>query len=146
MRVLDRWLRLTSARRRLLTQTLVAVPVATATVRALGANRARYLMPRLPWRVRSDDRLEDVGWAVESVGRRVPGAKCLAKAVAAEAILISGARVPELHLGARRNAYGEIEAHAWVEVHGVVVVGAEERDSFALLEPRGRTIRPLGRR
>ena len=132
---LDRWSELSSARRRLLVQAALAVPVATAAVWSFGTSRAREVMPRLPWRLRPDDEPADVGWAVEAAGRRVPGARCLARAVAAEAILDRGGRAPEVHIGARRDTHGGLEAHAWVEVNGRVVVGAEEREAFTRLEP-----------
>jgi hypothetical protein len=135
MRALDRWAGLSAARRRLLLQAAVAVPVAAGAIWSLGTSRTRELMPLLPWRLRPDDELEDVGWSVESVGRRIPGARCLARAVAAEAILDRGGRSPQMQIGARRDSNGEVEAHAWVEVRGMVVVGAEDRDAFTRLDP-----------
>jgi Transglutaminase-like superfamily len=135
MNLFDRWTELPPARRRLLAQAAVAVPVATAAVWSFGTSRAREVMPRLPWRLRPEDETVDVGWAVEAVGRRVPGARCLARAVAAEAILDRGGRAPEVRIGARRDTHGGLEAHAWVEVDGRVVVGAAERAAFTSLEP-----------
>jgi hypothetical protein len=135
MRLRDRWIELSPSRRRLVAQAAVAVPLATAAVWSLGTSRARVVMPRLPWRLRPNDDPADVGWAVEAAGRRLPGARCLAKAVAAEAMLDRGARGPEVHIGARRSERGELEAHAWVEVDGRVVVGAEEREAFTKLKP-----------
>ena len=139
MRALDRWVELSAARRRLLLQAAVAVPVAAGAIWSLGTSRTRDLMPLLPWRVRPDDDLSDVGWSVESVGRRIPGARCLARAVAAEAILDRGGRSPRMQIGARRDSRGEVEAHAWVEVGETVVVGAEERDAFTRLDPSSGT-------
>ena len=140
MRLLDQWAELSPSRRRLVVQAAAAVSLATAAVWSLGASRARELMSRLPWRLRPNDDPADVGWAVEAAGRRVPGARCLARAVAAEAILERGRRDPEVHIGARRSERGELEAHAWVEVDGRVVVGAEEREAFTRLEPPTGTI------
>jgi hypothetical protein len=135
MNLLDRWIELSPSRRRLLAQAAVAVPVSMAIVWSMGTSRAREVMPRLPWRLRPDDDAADVGWAVEAAGRRIPGAKCLARAVAAEAIYERGGREADVHIGARRSDDGRLEAHAWVEVDGRVVVGADERDAFTRLEP-----------
>ena len=139
MHLLDRWIELSPSRRRLLVQAAVAVPIATALVWSLGTSRARDVLPRFPWRLRPDDELADVGWAVEAAGRRVPRARCLARAVAAEAILHRGGRIPEVHIGARRDTRGGLEAHAWVDVGGSVVVGAEERAAFTRLDPPTRS-------
>ena len=135
MHLLDQWTQMPPARRRLARQAAVALPVAIAAIRSLGTDRARHMMPRLPWRLRRSDAATEVGWAIEAVGRRVPGARCLAKAVAAEAILDRAGRAPDMHIGARRSSDGELEAHAWVEVGGSVVVGADEREAFSRLEP-----------
>jgi Transglutaminase-like superfamily len=135
MHLLDRWIELSPSRRWLLVQAAVAVPIATALVWSLGTSRARDVMPRLPWRLLASDDIGDVGWAVEAVGRRMPTARCLVRAVAAEAILDRAGRQPEMHIGARRSDRGQLEAHAWVEAEGRVVVGAEERAEFARLDP-----------
>ena len=135
MGLVDRWATLPPHRRRLLAQALIAVPVAAAFVWSVGPRRARELMPRLPWSLRCGDEPEDVGWAVDAVGRRIPSARCLVRAVAAEAMLSRGGWSPEIHIGARRNASGALAAHAWVEVGSVVVLGGGERDAFARLEP-----------
>jgi hypothetical protein len=119
----------------LLAQAALAVAIATAALRTIGTSRTRKLLPRLPWRLRAYDDIADIGWAIEAAGRRVPGARCLARAVAAEAILDRGRRDPQVHVGARRENNGELRAHAWVEVAGQVVVGAEERDAFTRLKP-----------
>jgi hypothetical protein len=131
----DRWRDLTPSRRRLITQAGVAVPLASLSVWSLGPRRARALMARLPWRLPVGDDVGDVGWAVEAVGSRIPTARCLVRAVAAEAILDRGGRQPEIHVGARRGSRGELEAHAWVEAEGRVIVGADERTKFSRLEP-----------
>ena len=137
MNPLDRWRDLPPARRRLARQAAVAVPLATLALRLVGADRARSTMLRLPWRLRGSDTALDLGWSIEAVGRRVPGARCLARAVAADAILERSGRAPEMHVGARRSPDGRLEAHAWLEAEGSVVVGADERDLFTRLQRPG---------
>jgi hypothetical protein len=135
MNLFDRWRSLPAARRRLIRQAALAVPLATTLLWSLGADRARRVLVRVPWRLRRSDPVAELGWSVEAVGRRLPGAKCLARAVAAAAILERWGRDPELHSGARRSLNGRVGAHAWVEAEGRVVVGAHERDAFTRLEP-----------
>jgi hypothetical protein len=135
MNLFDRWRSLPEARRRLIRQAALAVPLATTLLWSLGAGSARRVLVRVPWRLRRTDPVGERGWSIEAVGRRLPGAKCLARAVAAEAILERGGRDPEMHIGARRSLDGRVEAHAWVEAEGRVVVGADDRDAFTRLAP-----------
>jgi hypothetical protein len=65
-------------------------------------------------------------WAVEAAGRRLLSRNpCLPKALAV-LILFHRAGVPaELRLGVTREADGPVEAHAWVESDGRVVIGGD---------------------
>ena len=77
---------------------------------------------------------QEVGWSVEAVGRRIPGMRCLPRALAAEVILRRAGRNPRFRIGVVRDDRGGIEAHAWVEDAGRIVVGADDRDRFAPLQ------------
>jgi hypothetical protein len=78
---------------------------------------------------------ERVAWCVEVAGRYVPGATCLAQALAARLLLRQHGCDPELRIGVARGASGALEAHAWVEIGGRVVVGgpAEAVQRFTIL-------------
>lgn len=67
--------------------------------------------------------VRDVAIAVRRVGRLVPGATCLPQALSMRAMLARRGVVGELRLGVARNKLGVVEAHAWVEVDGCVVIG-----------------------
>jgi hypothetical protein len=73
---------------------------------------------------RGDPRdLDLVKTAIERAALGAPGAKCLARALAAQALLVWRGHPAELRLGVCRNAEGRLEAHAWVQSGGRVVVG-----------------------
>jgi len=74
-----------------------------------------------------------IGWAVGSAARFLPDATCLPQALAAEAILRRRGHPADLRLGVTRDANG-VEAHAWVESYGRVIVGDGELERF---EPLG---------
>jgi Transglutaminase-like superfamily len=74
-----------------------------------------------------------IGWAVGSAARFVPDATCLPQALTAEAILRRRGHPADLRLGVRRGPDG-IEAHAWVESYGRVIVGDGDLDRFEPLE------------
>ena len=77
--------------------------------------------------------VDRIGWAVRSAARFVPGATCLPQALAAEAILRRRGHPADLRLGVTRGD-DRVEAHAWVESYGRVIVGGGDLDRFEPLE------------
>ena len=73
------------------------------------------------------------GELVESVARRIPGTTCLPVALTGYVVLGQAGRAPALRIGVTREA-DSVEAHAWVEVDGVVAVGGAERARFKAVE------------
>jgi Transglutaminase-like superfamily len=67
-----------------------------------------------------------IAWAVAAAGRRVPGATCLAQALAAQVLLARHGHVTELRIGVAR-ATERIEAHAWLERDGEPIFGEPDR-------------------
>ena len=67
--------------------------------------------------------LEQIAWAVAAASRCVPVATCLVQALAAQVLLGRRGHPVELHIGVARGARGRLEAHAWVESRGRVVIG-----------------------
>ena len=75
--------------------------------------------------------------AITAVAARFPSATCLVQALAADAMLRRRRLASELRLGVRLRDHGDsadvpdvpIEAHAWVECDGGVVIGAVAHQS-----------------
>lgn len=76
-----------------------------------------------------------VGWTVETVARSIPQATCLTQALAAQLMLSRAGERPELHIGVATDR-GAFEAHAWLSLHGRVLVGDHEVERYARLEPQ----------
>jgi hypothetical protein len=87
-----------------------------AVVRA--ATPARYF----PKTARPVDR---VVWAVMVASRFTPRASCLTQSFTAQVLLRRHGHPAELRLGIARDR-GELDAHAWVESEGRVVIGNAE--------------------
>jgi hypothetical protein len=75
----------------------------------------------------STNHSESIDWqiarAVQLVSRFVPHSTCLIQALATQALLLHYAVPGQLRIGVTRSTQGTIEAHAWVERHGRVIIG-----------------------
>ncbi|MCI0440308.1 MAG: lasso peptide biosynthesis B2 protein [Chloroflexi bacterium] len=66
-------------------------------------------------------------WAVNAAGRRVPWAStCLTRALAAQVMLGRIGESSDLHIGVTKDEGGALQAHAWLEGRGGVIIGGEE--------------------
>ncbi len=64
-----------------------------------------------------------IAWAVRVASRYVPAAMCLAQALAVRMLLEQQGYPSQLHIGVAKNERGRLEAHAWVESQGRIMVG-----------------------
>jgi hypothetical protein len=71
-----------------------------------------------------------LGRAVESAARYVPGALCVAQALAGQVMLARRGSPSTIHFGFLRSKAGAVEGHAWLEVDGAVVVGDGPLEDF----------------
>ena len=77
-----------------------------------------------------------VAAAVRRARRFVPAATCLPQALATHYMLARRGVRSELRIGVAKDERGALQAHAWVEVHGNVVVGAlPDLNRFERLPP-----------
>ncbi len=75
-------------------------------------------------RQNTDQSVDKVVWAVAVASRYMPGeVKCLARALATQVLLAQRGYRAQLHIGVAKSKEGHLEAHAWVESQGRVVVG-----------------------
>lgn len=74
--------------------------------------------------------------AVHAAARCVPGhSSCLDRALVAVTLLERCGHRPALRLGVARGGAAGLEAHAWVELDGEVVLGAPEPGRWETLPP-----------
>jgi Uncharacterised nucleotidyltransferase/Transglutaminase-like superfamily len=81
---------------------------------------------RHPVREDAPDAVARVTWAVQGVGRRLPGMTCLVQALAANAMLARRGVPARVRIGVRRSATpsARLDAHAWLEsAAGRVLIG-----------------------
>ena len=77
--------------------------------------------------------VERVVWAVVVGSRFVPHATCLTQALTAHVLLRRRGRPAELRLGVAPNG-GGLEAHAWVESGGRVIIGDADVRRYAPID------------
>ncbi|TCJ15480.1 lasso peptide biosynthesis B2 protein [Rubrobacter taiwanensis] len=135
---LRRLLRRPAAERRLLLKAALLLTATRLGLWLLPFQTLRDWLARLaetPFRKR-DDRLsrESVVWAVETAGRYIsPANTCLTQALATQVLLARRGYPALLHIGVVRGEGGRLEAHAWVESEGSVVIGGFELERYTPL-------------
>jgi transglutaminase superfamily protein len=92
------------------------------------------LTPRPP-RMAADDPTSaaKIAWAVETTARYLPAATCLTQALAAQVLLSRRGLSARVHIGVSKGANQRLEAHAWVESQGTVVIGGSGRERYSVL-------------
>lgn len=82
---------------------------------------------------------ERIAWGVSVMSRYVPKATCLTQALTALALLNRSGYSSELRIGVARSEPDQIEAHAWVENQGRIIIGASSAIlRYTPLLPRGK--------
>ena len=141
MRTLSRFIALSRAERAVAIEASVVLTVVCTTfwilpfrllARLLGGYAARFRRP-------CEAPAPRIAALVASVAGRFPApVTCLAEALVAEAMLKRRGYAPVLRLGVRKPN-GTLDAHAWVECDGRVVLGGvRELDEYAVLSGPGR--------
>ena len=121
---LHKFVHLSAADRSLLIRSVLLVGAARLALWALPFNAARRLMAR---RIRRSSvpyaTPERIGWAISVAKRFIPKGNCLPQALAAESLLTRDGYPVELRIGVAKTNDGRLDAHAWVESGGRLVVG-----------------------
>ena len=88
----------------------------------------RRLLPRMAQPIKTLQEVEKasvdkVAWAVMVASHYIPGARCLAQALATQVLLEWRGYPTQLRIGFTRDKGGQMSAHAWVESEGRVAIG-----------------------
>lgn len=132
MKKLFRFTRLSSAERKILFRTVTLLWAVRIGLWVLPFHRLRELLERrtrvAPAPLPATGASEKITQAVTRMSRYVPAATCLTQALVA-VVMLEEAGVPaSLRIGVTRKKSGELEAHAWVESSGKVIIGGAHAD------------------
>lgn len=72
--------------------------------------------------------IESIARSVKSMSRYVPAATCLTRALVALKLLERAGQPAHLRIGVVRSELGKLEAHAWVESEGRIIIGGNHAD------------------
>ena len=98
----------------------------------------RYFQPKIPHTPEQTNQVvRQVIWSVEKSARLMPGgAKCLAKALTTQVLMERRGCDCAFKIGVAKTDKGELEAHAWIEKDGQVIMGMlPDLDRFKSLPP-----------
>ncbi len=126
MRRVRKFFNLSSSEQRLLIKAWILLGVIRlglelfpfSTLRKL-LNRLRFLMGHSG----KDFSEEYLVWSVAVVSPYIPKATCLAQALTAQILLQRAGHQACLHIGVNHGIGGRLEAHAWVESRGRILIG-----------------------
>lgn len=116
-------LRLSAEDRSLLTNSVLLVGAARLALWVLPFNVVRRTLTQRSRRSFASYSTEKIGWAISVAKEFVPKGNCLPQALAAESLLLRSGHPVELRIGVVKTPDGLLEAHAWVESGGRLVVG-----------------------
>lgn len=77
-------------------------------------------------------------WAIDKASRFIPAVTCLIRALAAQLMLEKLGCRASLRIGVAKGEEGQLQAHAWVESEGRIIIGnvADMSRFVALSSPR----------
>jgi hypothetical protein len=122
------FLHLTGQERLLVMEALVVVIAIRLGLWLLPFQKLRALVAEMGKRPTSTRRrhalpVDRVAWAVRAVSPFVPRASCLTQALAGQVLLDRRGYLTRLRIGVTKRSQEGLEAHAWLECQGQVVLG-----------------------
>jgi len=128
MKRLHKFLTLTPSDRVLLINALLLLGAIRLGLKLLPFQTLRRLLARIAQSIKTLQEAEKasvdkVAWAVMVASHYIPGARCLAQALATQVLLERRGYPTQLRIGFTRDKGGQMSAHAWIESEGRVAIG-----------------------
>ena len=77
-----------------------------------------------------------ISWAIETISQYLPSLTCLPKALTTHLLLSRIGQPASLRIGVAKSLEGKLQAHAWVESNGCIVIGKiSTLDRYTVLPP-----------
>ena len=133
MNAIRKFARLNTHERRLILRTMAILLWVRLTLRLIPIRWMYRVRPRRPGppTAETTDRLL---WSVTCAGRWIPGLTCLVQAFALHLLMAGEGRESRVQVGFT-NRNGALEAHAWVESEGQILLGGPDVARYRPLFP-----------
>lgn len=141
MRLVSKFLRLSAMDRRLLVESVfllgaIKLGLWVLPFRILRQLMAKIIGPTTDLKAPDLSSMEQVAWAMGVVSRKLPIFKnCLNRALATQLLFGLRRQIVDLRIGVTRSQQGKLEAHAWIESTGQIVIGEIDNHSVYIALP-----------
>jgi Transglutaminase-like superfamily len=133
MSTLARYLRLPSDRKRHLHAALGWLILFRIGLMLVPLRTLQRLSPKISNKRSGAASLEALRWALLAAARRLPGTRCLPRALALQAMMAREGLPSQLCIGVAKEPASPLEAHAWVVHAGVPVFDEPDLPRYRLL-------------
>lgn len=129
MRVFRKLLRLRAADQRLLIEATIFLYVVRLGLWLLPFERLRRLLFRKTargnrWQGVAQQSVKNITRSVKIMSRYAPAATCLTRALVTLVLFEKYGHLGSLRIAVAKDSAGKLEAHAWVESQGHIVIGS----------------------
>jgi hypothetical protein len=128
-----RYLRLPARRKRLLHASLAWLILFRIGLALLPLPTLQRQSSKISRRDLRGTSLDELRWAVLAAARRLPGTRCLPRALALQALMARAGIPGQLCIGVAKESGSALEAHAWVLHEGVPVLDEPELARYSVL-------------
>ena len=136
MRRIRKFFKLSSEEQYLLIKTWILLGIIRLGLELFPFSTLRKLLYKLTILFRGlgkDFSVEYLVWSVAVVSPYVPKTTCLAQALTAQFLLQRAGHQARLHIGVNYGIGGRLEAHAWVESQGRILIGGFDLNRYTHL-------------
>jgi len=133
MSTLARYLHLPHRQRRLLHTALAGLIRFRIRLALLPLRRLQRPSSKTPNLDLTGATLDELRWAVLAAARRLPGTRCLPRALALQALMARAGLPAQLCIGVAKDQNAALEAHAWVLHQGAPVFDEPELERYRVL-------------
>jgi hypothetical protein len=132
MKRLLKFMRLSTTDRKILLKSVALLWMVRLGLWVLPFQKLRELLERRGRRTLTtpvdSNAVEKITRCITLMSRYVPAATCLTQALVTVTMLEESGLPADLRIGVTRKKSGELEAHAWVESGGKVIIGGAHAD------------------
>jgi len=131
--LITRYLRLPPRRKRLLHAALARLILVRIGLSLLPLQTLQRLSSKTARQDLSDASLDELRWALLAAARRLPGTRCLPRALVLQGLMARAGLSGQLCIGVAKDPGNALEAHAWVLYEDLPVLDEPELERYSLL-------------